>query len=207
LDLKNMRARGLRICAGILLCALAIEGEAGAAAQQPWGLPQLMAALGQVRSASGQFTERKTLHMLTQPLISSGRLAYAAPSHIEKVTVTPIPERLVMDGDRVTIVSGPNNDTHTFSVTDFPQIGGLVEGIRATLAGDLPTLERIYTTQLSGTPAAWDLQLVPRDSDLVHFVKRIEFRGDGNRIRTIDTEDSDGNRSEMTIVEDGRDAR
>jgi hypothetical protein len=202
-----MRASGLRICAGILLCALGIEGGTGAAAQEPWGLPQLMAALGQVRSASAQFTERKTMRMLTEPLIASGRLAYVAPGHIEKVTVSPMPERLVMDGDRVTIVSGPGSDTHTFSVADFPQIGGLVEGIRATLAGDLPTLERTYTTHLSGTLAAWNLQLVPRDSDLARFVKRIEFRGDGNRIRTIDTEGSDGDRSVMTIVEDGRDAR
>jgi outer membrane lipoprotein-sorting protein len=201
-----MRASGLRICAAILLCVWGSEGGTGAAAQEPWGLPQLMAALGQVKSASGQFTERKTMRMLTQPLISSGRLAYVAPSHIEKVTASPIPERLVMDGDRVTIVSGPGSDTHTFSVADYPQIGGLIEGIRATLAGDLPTLERIYTIRLSGTPAAWDLQLVPKDGDLAHFVKRIDFRGDGNRVRTIDTEGSDGDRSEMTIVEDGRDA-
>jgi outer membrane lipoprotein-sorting protein len=202
-----MRAHASRICAIVLLCAIGLRGGSGAAAQQVWGLPQLMAALAQVKSATGQFTERKTMRMLTQPLVASGRLAYVAPSHIEKVTLSPIPERLVMDGDRVTIVSGSNNETHTFSIADFPQIGGLVEGIRATLAGDLPTLERLYTTRLSGTPAAWDLQLLPRNSDLAHVVKWIEFRGEGNRIQTIDTEDGDGDRSEMTIVEDGRNAR
>lgn len=202
-----MRANRSRICAVVLLCALGFEGTTGAIAQQAWGLPQLMAALRQVKSAAGQFTERKTMRMLTQPLTTSGRLAYAAPDHIEKITVAPVPERLVMDGDRVTIVSGPNNETHSFSVADFPQIGGLVAGIRATLAGDLPTLERNYTTRLSGTSAAWELQLVPRDNDLARLVKWIEFRGDGNRIRTISTEGSDGDRSEMTIVEDGRDAR
>jgi len=202
-----MRASGLAICASILLSAAAMDSGNSAAAQQVWGLPQLMAALGQVKSATGQFTERKTMHMLTQPLLSTGRLAYVAPAHIEKITLSPMSERLVMDGDRVTIVSGPNNETRTFSVADFPQIGGLVEGIRATLAGDLPTLERIYTTRLSGTLAAWDLQLVPRDSDLAHVIKWIEFRGDGNRVRTIDTENPNGDRSEMTIVEDRRDAR
>jgi outer membrane lipoprotein-sorting protein len=201
-----MRASGFAISASILLSIVGMEGGGGAAAQQAWGLPQLMATLAQVKSAAGQFTERKTLHMLTQPLVSTGRLAYMAPAHIEKITLSPLPERLVMDGDRVTIVSGPGNETHTFSVADFPQIGGLIEGIRATLAGDLPTLARIYAPRLSGTPAAWDLQLIPRDSDLAHVIKWIEFRGDGNRIRTIDTEDANGDRSEMTIVEDRRDA-
>ena len=198
-----MRAAGLTMYATIVLCAW---GSVTLAAPGPWGLPQLMASLSQVRSASGQFTEQKTMRILTQPLISRGRLAYVAPNHIEKTTLSPLPERLVMDGDRVTIVSGPNSDTHTFSVGDYPQIGGLIEGIRATLAGDLPTLERIYSIRLSGTPAAWDLQLVPKDSDLASVVKWIEFRGTGNRIQTIDTEDSAGDRSEMAIVEDERNA-
>jgi len=35
----------------------------------------------------------------------------------------------------------------------------------------------------------------------------MEFRGDGNHIRTIVTENADGDRSEMTIVEDGRNVR
>jgi len=201
-----MRAGRSRVCAVILVCACGLEGN-GAAAQQPWGLSQLMAALAQVKSANAQFTERKNLRMLTQPLIASGRLAYVAPAHIEKITLSPIPERLIMDGDRVTIASGPNNETHTFALADFPQIGGLVEGIRATLAGDLQTIERIYTTRLTGTATAWDLQLVPRAGDLAHIVKWIEFRGDGNHIRTIDSEDGDGDRSEMTIVEDGHNAR
>lgn len=189
------------------ICLLTVGWASAAPAQQPWGVAQLMAALARVRSASGQFTERKTMRMLTQPLILSGRLDYLAPSHIEKTTVSPTPEKLVMDGDQVTIVSGPNKETHTFSLSQYAQIGGLVEGIRATLAGDLRTLDRFYTVQLNGTLTAWDLRLVPRDADLTRFVKWMEFRGSGDRIQTISTEDSDGDRSDMTIAEDRRDVR
>ena len=202
-----MRASGFRACAIVLLYLAGARSGAGAAAQDSWGLPQLMAALAQVKSASAQFTERKTLRILTEPLTLSGRLAYVAPSHIEKITLSPTPEKLVMDGDRVTIVAGPNNETQTFSVAEYPQIGGLVEGIRATLAGDLPTLNRFYAMRLSGTATAWDLHLVPKNADLTRFVKSIEFRGSGGRIQTIFTEDSDGDHSEMTIVEYGCDAR
>jgi outer membrane lipoprotein-sorting protein len=201
-----MRGRIFVRYAAVAVCVLAIvSGQASA--QQGWGIAQLMAALAQVRSASGQFTERKTMRMLTQPLILSGRLIYVAPSHIEKSTISPTSEKMVMDGDQITIVSGPNNETHTFSLAQYPQIGGLVEGIRATLAGDLSTLERFYALQIGGTAAAWDLRLMPRDTDLTHFVKWMEFRGSGDRIQTISTEDSDGDRSDMTIAEDRRDVR
>lgn len=203
-----MRRGGKTLWALILLCVLATDCPTPTAvAQERWGLPQLMASLAQVRSASGQFIERKTMRMLTEPLMLSGRLAYVAPSHVEKITLAPTPERLVMDGDRVTIVSGTNQETHTFSVNQDPQIGGLVEGIRATLAGDLSTLDRFYTLRLGGTSTAWDLQLVPKNGDLARFIKSIDFRGSGNRIQTIDTEDADGDRSDMTIVEDARNAR
>ena len=202
-----MRA-GAFICRAMAaVCAIVIASERAPAQQQPWSIAQLMAALAQVRSASGQFVERKTMHVLTEPLLLSGRLAYVAPDHVEKVTLSPMPEKLVMDGDRITVVSGPNNETHTFSLAQYPQIGGLVEGIRATLAGDLTALERFYTPQLSGTPESWDLRLIPHDTDVTHFVKSMEFRGSGDRIQTINSEDADGDRSEMTITEDRRDVR
>jgi len=201
-----MRAAGLVTIAGVALCAMGFGcGSTTATAQQGWGVASLMAELAHVRSASGQFTERKTMHMLTQPLLLSGRLAYVAPNYLEKDTLSPTPEKLVMKGDAVTVVA--NNETHTFSLAQYAEIGGLVEGIRATLAGDLQTLEHFYTLQLSGAAAGWDLRLVPRDGDLTHFVKWIEFHGSGDRIQTISTEDSDGDRSDMNIVEDTRDVR
>lgn len=186
---------------------VALAAAPATAAPPPWDLTQLMRVLGQVKSASGRFTERKTLHMLNAPLVSSGTLSYVAPDRMQKVTLSPTPERFLLDGDQVTMVSGPDRQTHTFSVTDYPQIGGLVEGIRATLAGDLPTLDRYYNLHLAGDAANWQLQLEPKDTDLTRFVKSIRITGSEDHIRAIDTEESDGDRSEMSIVEDVHDAR
>lgn len=201
---REIRAGGIAVWSVILLC---VTGNETAIAQAPWGLPQLMAELARVKSESAQFTERKTSRLLTEPMTLSGRLAYTAPSHIEKITLSPMPESLVMDGDRVTIVTGANHDNHTFSVADYPQIGGLVEGIRATLAGDQRALDRFYTVSLGGTPAAWNLLLIPHDPDVARFIKSIDFRGSGDRIQTIDTEDADGERSDMNIFADRQDAQ
>lgn len=200
-----MRAKRLLVCAVVLFCAGGAASATAAAVQSSWGLRQLMAEFARVRSASAQFTERKTMHMLTQPLVLSGRLIYIAPDHLEKITLSPTRERMIVDGDEVTL-AGPNNDIHTFSLSDDPRIGGLIAGIRATLSGDLRTLDRFYIVRFSGTPAAWNLKLFPRDSALTRFVKWIDFRGKGERIETLDTEDSDGDHSEMSIVEDVRDA-
>lgn len=192
---------------GVFLIAMLWAGVAAAEPALPatdWGLPQLMQTLARVKSASAQFTERKTVHMLNAPLVTSGTLTYVAPDHMQKLTASPRPERFALDGDQVTIVSGPDNVTHRFSVADYPQIGGLVEGIRATLAGDLASLHRFYSVQLNGTASDWQLLLEPKDGDLTRFIKWVRIFGSGDRIRAINTEESDGDHSDMTILENAQ---
>ncbi|MHB1304515.1 MAG: LolA-related protein [Acidiphilium sp.] len=198
----------MRLGALLWLCVMVCAAPAAIAQPAPtaWGLPQLMHALARVKSASARFTERKTMHMLNAPLVTSGTLEYIAPDRVRKTTASPVPERFVLDGNRVTIV-GPDNRTHTFSLSDYPQIGGLVEGIRATLAGDLPTLDRFYFVRLTGNSAHWQLLLRPRGAVLTHFIRWIRIGGEGNRIDAIDTESSDGDHSEMSIAETVVDAR
>lgn len=185
-----------------ILCAALLGASADA--QQTWGLPQLMQTLAQVKSSSAQFTERKTMHMLSEPLVSSGTLLYLAPDQVQKITVLPKRERVAVRGDTVTIDGGEDERSRTLSLSDYPEIGGIVEGIRATLAGDLTTLRRYYTVQLDGSAAEWRLVLRPTEPKLQKFIKEIRIAGSGNKVHTVATEDGDGDLSEMSIDEDVR---
>jgi outer membrane lipoprotein-sorting protein len=172
------------------------------ASAQPWGLPQLMQQLANVHSATARFTERKTIQLLNAPLLTSGTLTYVAPAYIRKTTETPTPQNFVLDHNNVTISGGPGQPAvQKFSLNNDPRIAGLVEGIRATLAGDLPSLQRVYSVQLTGTPSAWQLLLRPKDSSLAYVVKWMIIRGAGNRITTIDSASANGDHSEMGIAE------
>jgi Outer membrane lipoprotein carrier protein LolA-like len=195
-----------------LALALLVVVALPAAAQPPtaeaprWGLPQLMASLQQVKSASGQFVERKTLRVLNQPLIASGTLLYVAPDQVQKITVSPQRERLALSGDMLTVEGGPDDRTRTMSLASNPEVAAFVEGIRATLAGDLPALERFYTVQFAGGPTSWQIELQPRDERLRKLVQWIRIGGSGDLIRAVNTEQGDGDHSEMSIVEDIHDA-
>jgi outer membrane lipoprotein-sorting protein len=194
-----------------LILSLSISGTALAAVQAgAWGLPQLMQSLAQVKSGTANFTEHKTMHMLKAPLVETGTLDYVAPDHVRKITTSPVPEQFSLDGDVVTI-SGPGNgagpQTRHFALSAYPQIGGLVAGIRATLAGDLATLDRYYSVQLSGVPEQWQLLLQPKSSTLTKYIKSIRIEGDGDRIGQIDTKSTDGDHSEMSVAETVHDAQ
>jgi outer membrane lipoprotein-sorting protein len=190
------------LCAA-LLCAPA-HAQQSPQPGQAWGITQLMQTLSQVKWASGQFTERKTMRMLSEPLVTSGTLLYLAPDQVQKITVLPQRERVAVRGDTVTIEGGQDERGRTLSLSDYPEIGGIVEGIRATLSGDLPTLRRFYAIELDGTAADWRLVLQPTAAKLQKFVKQIRIAGSGNKVHSVETEDGDGDLSQMSIVEDVR---
>jgi len=159
-----------------------------------------MASLAQVKSATAQFTEQKTMAMLTTPLVASGTLDYTAPDSMEKKTISPTPELFALHGQQITMTTG-QNQPQIFSIAQDPSIGGLTEGIIATLAGNLPTLEKIYTVQASGGPTSWQLVLLPKDAAVQKIITWLCIRGTQNKITSIDTQSANGDHSEMSIAE------
>jgi Outer membrane lipoprotein carrier protein LolA-like len=195
-----MRAFDHRAVA-VALFVLVGAGRPAAAADLGWGLPQLMQSLRQVTSSTAFFSERRELRMLSEPLMSSGTLSYVAPDKLQKRTLLPKPERLSIDGGKLTMERGETNENRTVALADFPEIGAFVESIRATLAGDLPALERYYTISLQGDAGDWQITLEPKEKRLRELVKLIRIAGRGTSIRTIVSEQGDGDRSEMSVVE------
>lgn len=196
------------LCATILAFALAVALAAAAGlptaagADAPFGLPQLMARFSTIKTAQAQFTEQRYLHILKGPTEDSGTLAYTAPDRLEKDTLHPTQQRMIVAGDTLTVEE--LGKTERLALADYPQIGGFIDGIRATLAGDIGTLQRIYRTDLTGTMNAWVLRLEPRDPSMLAIVRSISISGDGTRISHIKTLEHDGDHIDMTITEAAR---
>jgi outer membrane lipoprotein-sorting protein len=182
------------VTAAGMLCA----ASAGAAAE--WGVQQLMRELARVKSAKARFVERKDIAILSAPVESSGTLLYTAPDRLEKHTLSPRAESLVLERDRLTIESKALNQRRTFALRDHPEIGAFVESIRATLAGDLAALERHYQVGLEGSESAWRLTLKPTDAGMRKFVSEIGLSGRHDSIVSVEITETNGDRSVMTIV-------
>ena len=192
-------------CLRIIPVLLIMSAGFHAALAQPvpldWGPPQLMMQMRQVRRSAARFVEIKELRLLNKSLQSSGKLIYIAPDELQKFTLSPAPSSLVVSGNRLTIDQF-NGDSRSLALSDYPQIGALVESMRATLAGDLPMLESFYAVSLAGSEMDWTLLLTPRGRELGELVKRIQLRGAGHDISSIETEESDGDRTRMIITLD-----
>jgi outer membrane lipoprotein-sorting protein len=187
--------------AALMLTVTAVPSSAGTAPAASWGIEQLMQRLAQVKNAKATFVERKHLRVLTAPLESSGTLVYTAPGYLEKHTLAPKPESLVLDKDTLTFDDRTRNRRRTLRLQDFPVLWAFVEGLRSTLAGDLQNLNRIYRVELDGSETDWRLTLEPRDPGVQRMVSQIRLGGGGASIRSVEVLEAEGDRSVMTITE------
>lgn len=163
----------------------------------PLSIAQLMTSLAKHPQGAATFTEKKFISILEQPVESSGELLFIAPARLEKRTLKPRPETMVLDGDILTLERGRRK--HVLQLKDYPEVAGMIESIRATLAGDRKALERVYHLALSGDSDHWTLTLTPLDPRVGKVIARIRMVGVKDMVRSVEILQADGDRSEMTI--------
>lgn len=162
-----------------------------------WDIDQLMHALAQTRSGHARFVEKKSIAILEQPVESSGDLLYTAPDRLEKRTLKPKPETMVVQGDDLEIERG--RQKIRLQLQEYPELAAFIDSIRGTLAGDRKALERSYQLSLEGAAQGWTLKLVPVSSKMKQVVARIRITGVRDEIRSIDIAQVDGDSSLMLI--------
>ena len=158
-----------------------------------------MAQLARAPQRRAKFVEDKRLAALSTPLHSEGQLAYRKPDHLEKITTAPQYESLVVDGDKLTVKSGPNDPPKILDVGSQPEIGTLVATIRGAVSGDLPLLRRYYDLSGTGTTASWSIMLHPRDAAVARLVKQVQIVGDTD-VRGIQSVFPNGDSDTLTIT-------
>jgi len=199
---KNSRFAAFATTAAALMMLVCAVGSMPACAADAWGLPQLMQSLAQVKSSRGTFVERKYLSIVNTPLEYKGGLAYNAPDRLEKLTQTPKSERMMLEGDKLTLENS-KRQRRVVMLAEYPVIRAFVESIRSTLAGDLPTLQRYYKVTLDGKPDDWRLLLVPIEPTMQAVVREIRIGGAGAQVGSVEITEKEGDRSVMTITKVG----
>lgn len=187
--------RALRL---ILLAILASAPALAQATNTTW-LASLMKQMATIPARQAEFVEEKHIAALNQPLISRGRLIYRRPSYFAKITTAPQPETLIVNGDQLSLGTG-NAAPRILRLASHPAIAALVEGIRAALAGDLPTLRRFYRILAEGDPTAWRLVLTPTAPSLARFLRSVTLEGSNTVVRGIKIRAANGDEQGMTIT-------
>lgn len=192
------RPRAARLAAGtlaVLIAGLTSAPSIRAAAT----IDNLMTALSEVPEVRSVFREEKRLSSLTEPLVSRGTLRYVAPDRVEKRTAEPVAEEIVVDGDQLTYVKPAEDLRQTISLDAAPELRGLVEAVRGTLAGNLEGLRRYYSVGFEHVGEGWRLTLVPTAARVREFLKVVRIDGQGTALRRVETIEPNGDVTDMAV--------
>jgi hypothetical protein len=161
-------------------------------------IAQLMADLAQHKGGRAKFVEKKYIALLDKPVEATGEMNYVAPDRLEKRTLTPKPELLVLDKDMLSIERGQQK--LSINLANQPEALAFVDSIRGTLSGNRAALEKNYLLHLAGTSEKWELTLLPSDQKIASLVHRITVVGRKNQIVSIEYLQADGDRSVLLIT-------
>lgn len=188
------RRRLAAMLAGALL-AVSVQAKE----RTGWDLDALLVALAARQQGTARFTETRTFKVVTRPLHSSGLLRFRKPDLLEKETLSPRPERMRVDGDRVTIDDGGPDGPKVLHLSEHPEVRILIESIRAPLTGNRDKLDALFRTSFGGTERRWLLSLVPREPHAAEWVRAVYVRGSGDRVTAVEVEERSGDRSVLRI--------
>jgi hypothetical protein len=193
--ITSMNHRLLSLC--LLLASLwAIAPPSHA--EGTWDLDQLMQSLATTRTGHASFIEKKSIAILDKPVESSGELFYNAPDRLEKRTLKPKAESMVLDKDKLIVEQ--RGKKHVLSLQSHPEIAAFIDSIRGTLAGDRTALERNYKLSMVGTQQDWNLNLLPLENKMKKVLTSIDISGSDNTLKTIAIKQADGDSSVMMIT-------
>jgi hypothetical protein len=181
---------------GVLACALALAAGS-AAADAPDALDALLHSIAARRHAHAAFTEVQYRGLLDRPHESSGELRFDAPDRLEKRVLAPKPETLVLERGVLSVTRGRH--TRTLDLAAWPQLAPLLEGLRATLAGDRVALERVFSIRLDRGAARWTLHLAPRDARAIRLLREVVISGQQANLGSVEILEADGDHSLLTI--------
>jgi Outer membrane lipoprotein carrier protein LolA-like len=178
--------------AGTLLALCSLH----AAAQ--WSVSDLLTALAARGDADATFIEHRYVPVLDAPVQSSGTLRFVAPDRLEKHTLQPRAESMVLAGSQLTLQQGQR--TRSLALSDLPDNGLAINSLRGTMAGDLAALRRGWTVALIGERRIWTLVLTPLSASVAQYIETVLIEGRQDQIDRIEIRQADGVRSVMQIV-------
>jgi len=194
----TVRMPGIRLSfAASLAFSTTLAFAASPAAPPAADLDEVLHLLQQRRHGEVSFVEQRFLSLLKRPQESSGELVYDAPNRLEKRTLEPHPETLLLDGNVLKEQRG--HHSRVIDLNAYPQVLPFVESVRATLAGDRATLERLFRLEFGGSLARWTLVLTPLDARAAKTVSQVLIDGSKDNLLKVEIRQPDGDRSLMTL--------
>jgi chaperone LolA len=166
----------LPVLAAIALILLA--PLASAEPLSPADLKSLLARIREKRAAAPQvqadFQEEKTVHMLSKPITSSGKMWFQAPNKFRREAKGNSPSITVSDGQHLWIYYPKFQSAEHYSLGKRSPLDAGIAAITASL--NLENVEATYHITATKEADGYQMQLTPRNPSMKRFLQTFSIR-------------------------------
>jgi chaperone LolA len=126
---------------------------------------------------TADFTEEKTTHLLTKPLVSTGTIAFQVPNKFRREVKGNSPSLTVSDGAKLWIYYPAFKEAELYTLGQKQFFDDSIAALTAGL--NFQNVEKFYTYTASREEEGYRLVLTPRSGGLRKMVKELTVFVDG----------------------------
>ena len=157
-------------------------------------LEKVNARLREHRGVRAQFSQTKTLSVLTKPLHAAGEFVFAPELGVLWKQKSPFTQTLAITKNGMTEYL--EDGTVQRSPGGQSAVNGFSKMFLALFAGDTTVLEEQFELYFVGTEKSWQIGAKPRSEEVSRFVDRIAISGTASPER-VSVWEKNGDRSEI----------
>jgi len=191
-----INTRRVRIALPFMAALLSLAA-ANVARADGFDIARLMQLLAATPAMEASFIEKKYSALLSEPVVSSGKLLYRRPDVVEKNIESPRKESYRFAGDQLLLVR--NGAEKRIPLSSQPLLSAFAASLRGVIGGDLALLRNYYQLSLLGDLPSWRLEMTPIDEDTGRYVQLIVVSGRAGRIEQIEVHETSGDHSVLQV--------
>lgn len=182
-----------------LLLGLSATAATLSGAREKEVLAELNSAASAMRTMQCDFVQTKYLSLLSDKMVSEGRMSYQRPDKLRWEYVKPYSYLSVFNGTKVYVGNEQRRDViDTNSNKIFKEVARIMMN---TVTGKALSSPADFTTTVSETPSAWEVTLVPRKKELRGMFTKIELTFDRSKrmISEIKLYEKNGDHTDISL--------
>jgi outer membrane lipoprotein-sorting protein len=189
---------------GLIAGSLAPAAEAPPApalsAAEEEALRTIRTAAVAVRTVCCEFTEVKTMALLSKPVVSVGRLFFARPACLRWEVLEPVASGFATDGTQVSRWHQRTGKAERVQNESLPILQEVCANIMTWITADLDAIRRQYEVRiLATTPVTLELHPLQQETQAFITTVTVRFAQGGTQVEAVTLLEAGGDTTELSF--------
>jgi outer membrane lipoprotein carrier protein len=169
----------------ILLSLVSLANWIDAQQVSPVELKNLLARIRENRTTQADFQEQRILHLMSKPLVNSGKVWFQPPNKFRREVKGNSPSVTVSDGTQLWIYYPNFKSAEHYSLGRRSPLDSIIAAINSAL--NLENIENTFAINATKIDNGYGLDLVPRTPSMKRVFQKLNLRID-DKLRAERTE-------------------